>query len=212
MSGATKTSVRSFVTQLRPYIDFRDAARNRDFALPSESRFANQAGGIETYVAIGPYVAAEAQVAGRYELIRRRLLARNRRGRLKYPAMYRYDVIDKTLVNERVAQFRDQTRRFLAGELSEDEFRHLRLRNGLYIQRHAPMLRVAIPYGLLSSTQLRTLAADCATLRPRLRPFHDAAEHPVQLAEARGRCRIFWPSSPPWRCTRYRPAATAFAT
>jgi sulfite reductase (NADPH) hemoprotein beta-component len=73
--------------------------------------------------------------------------------------MYRYDVIDKTLVNERVAQFRDQTRRFLAGELSEDEFRHLRLRNGLYIQRHAPMLRIAIPYGLLSSTQLRALAA-----------------------------------------------------
>jgi sulfite reductase (NADPH) hemoprotein beta-component len=73
--------------------------------------------------------------------------------------MYRYDVIDKTLVDERVAQFRDQTRRFLAGELSDDEFRHLRLRNGLYIQRHAPMLRVAIPYGLLSSTQLRTLAS-----------------------------------------------------
>ena len=72
--------------------------------------------------------------------------------------MYRYDVIDKTLVDERVAQFRDQTRRFLAGELSDDEFRHLRLRNGLYIQRHAPMLRVAIPYGLLSSPQLRMLA------------------------------------------------------
>jgi sulfite reductase (NADPH) hemoprotein beta-component len=72
--------------------------------------------------------------------------------------MYRYDHTDKTLVRERVAEFRDQTRRFLAGELSEDEFRHLRLRNGLYIQRHAPMLRVAIPYGLLSSAQLRTLA------------------------------------------------------
>jgi len=72
--------------------------------------------------------------------------------------MYRYDAIDKTLVAERVAQFRDQTRRFLAGELSDDEFRHLRLRNGLYLQRHAPMLRVAIPYGLLSSTQLRMLA------------------------------------------------------
>src|SRR5271156_6857487 len=72
--------------------------------------------------------------------------------------MYRYDLTDKTLVNERVAQFRDQTRRFLAGTLSEDEFRHLRLRNGLYIQRHAPMLRVSIPYGLLSATQLRTLA------------------------------------------------------
>jgi sulfite reductase (NADPH) hemoprotein beta-component len=73
--------------------------------------------------------------------------------------MYRYDVIDKTLVGERVEQFRDQTRRFLAGDLSEDEFRHLRLRNGLYIQRHAPMLRIAIPYGLLSSVQLRTLAS-----------------------------------------------------
>jgi sulfite reductase (NADPH) hemoprotein beta-component len=73
--------------------------------------------------------------------------------------MYRYDHTDKTLVNERVAQFRDQTRRFLSGELSEDEFRHLRLRNGLYIQRHAPMLRVAIPYGLLSTRQLRALAS-----------------------------------------------------
>lgn len=72
--------------------------------------------------------------------------------------MYRYDVMDQALVDERVAQFRDQTRRFLAGELSDDEFRHLRLRNGLYIQRHAPMLRVAIPYGLLSSRQLRALA------------------------------------------------------
>lgn len=72
--------------------------------------------------------------------------------------MYRYDEIDQRLVDERVAQFRDQTRRYLAGELSEDEFRALRLRNGLYIQRYAPMLRIAIPYGLLSTTQLRKLA------------------------------------------------------
>ena len=72
--------------------------------------------------------------------------------------MYRYDTYDHTIVAERVAQFRDQTRRFLAGQLTEDEFRPLRLRNGLYIQRHAPMLRVAVPYGLLSSTQLRMLA------------------------------------------------------
>jgi sulfite reductase (NADPH) hemoprotein beta-component len=72
--------------------------------------------------------------------------------------VYRYDQIDQTLVNERVAQFRDQTSRFLTGSLSEDEFRPLRLRNGLYIQRFAPMLRVSIPYGLLSSTQLRMLA------------------------------------------------------
>ncbi len=73
--------------------------------------------------------------------------------------MYRYDSYDHALVAERVAQFRDQTRRFLAGELTEDEFRPLRLRNGLYIQRYAPMLRVAIPYGLLASRQLRSLAA-----------------------------------------------------
>src|SRR6202040_3312643 len=73
--------------------------------------------------------------------------------------MYRYDSYDHALVAERVAQFRDQTRRFLAGELTDDEFRPLRLQNGLYIQRHAPMLRVAIPYGLLSATQLRMLAS-----------------------------------------------------
>ena len=72
--------------------------------------------------------------------------------------MYRYDEIDATLVRERVAQFRDQTERFLAGKISEDEFRPLRLRNGLYIQRHAPMLRISIPYGLLSTRQLRMLA------------------------------------------------------
>ena len=72
--------------------------------------------------------------------------------------MYRYDDFDQTLVNRRVAQFRDQTQRFLRGELTEDEFRPLRLENGLYIQKHAPMLRVAIPYGLVSAKQLRMLA------------------------------------------------------
>lgn len=72
--------------------------------------------------------------------------------------MYRYDAYDQQIVDDRVKQFRDQTRRYLAGELSEDEFRVLRLQNGLYIQRHAPMLRVAIPYGMLSTRQLRMLA------------------------------------------------------
>ena len=72
--------------------------------------------------------------------------------------MYLYDAIDQRIVDERVRQFRDQTRRHLAGELSVDDFRPLRLQNGLYIERYAPMLRVAIPYGLLSSTQLRKLA------------------------------------------------------
>ena len=72
--------------------------------------------------------------------------------------MYRYDHIDRSLVTQRVEQFRDQTRRYLAGELSEDEFRHLRLRNGLYQQRFAPMLRISVPYGLLESAQLRKMA------------------------------------------------------
>ena len=72
--------------------------------------------------------------------------------------MYQYDHYDQKIVDERVEQFRGQTRRYLAGELSEDEFRPLRLMNGLYIQTHAPMLRVDIPYGLLSSRQLRMLA------------------------------------------------------
>ncbi|BCM24911.1 nitrite/sulfite reductase [Methyloradius palustris] len=71
--------------------------------------------------------------------------------------MYKYDEIDQAIVNERVSQYRDQTRRYLAGELSDEEFRPLRLQNGLYIQRHAPMLRIAVPYGTLSSAQLRKL-------------------------------------------------------
>ncbi len=72
--------------------------------------------------------------------------------------MYQYNDKDQTLINERVAQFRRQTERFLKGELTEDQFRTLRLMNGLYIQTHAPMLRVAIPYGLLNSKQVRKLA------------------------------------------------------
>ena len=72
--------------------------------------------------------------------------------------MYKYDYIDQTLVNERVAQFKDQVERRIDGSLPEEEFRPLRLQNGLYHQRHAYMLRVAIPYGLLSAEQLRTLA------------------------------------------------------
>jgi Sulfite reductase, beta subunit (hemoprotein) len=72
--------------------------------------------------------------------------------------MYKYDQLDQTIVEERVAQFRDQVARRIAGELSEDEFKPLRLQNGLYLQLHAYMLRVAIPYGVLSSRQLRQLA------------------------------------------------------
>ena len=72
--------------------------------------------------------------------------------------MYKYDHYDQQIVDERVAQYRDQTQRFLAGDISEEEFLPLRLQNGLYVQRLAPMLRIAVPYGLLSSRQLRKLA------------------------------------------------------
>jgi sulfite reductase (NADPH) hemoprotein beta-component len=72
--------------------------------------------------------------------------------------MYVYDQYDQTIVDERVAQFRGQTERFLAGQLTEAEFLPLRLQNGLYLQRLAPMLRIAVPYGLLNSRQLRKLA------------------------------------------------------
>ena len=72
--------------------------------------------------------------------------------------MYQYTEYDRDFLRTRVAEFRDQTDRHLAGELGEEEFKQLRLRNGLYLQRKAYMLRVAIPYGMLSSVQLRKLA------------------------------------------------------
>ncbi len=72
--------------------------------------------------------------------------------------MYQYDKHDQAMLDQRVAQYRDQTRRYLAGELTEEQFRPLRLMNGLYVQIHAPMLRVAIPYGLMSTKQVRKIA------------------------------------------------------
>ena len=72
--------------------------------------------------------------------------------------MYKYDSYDQKIVDERVSQFKDQTERYLAGDLTEEQFLPLRLQNGLYVQRYAPMLRVAVPYGLMSSTQVRKLA------------------------------------------------------
>ena len=72
--------------------------------------------------------------------------------------MYRYDEFDDKLVGERVEQFRRQVERRLAGELSEDQFKPLRLMNGLYMQLHAYMLRVNVPYGSLSSKQMRAFA------------------------------------------------------
>lgn len=73
--------------------------------------------------------------------------------------MYIYDNYDQKIVDQRVLQFKDQTDRYLAGDLTEDEYRPLRLQNGVYIQRYAPMLRIAIPYGALASHQLRKLAS-----------------------------------------------------
>src|SRR5690242_21074330 len=72
--------------------------------------------------------------------------------------MYRYDEFDQTFLAERVTEFRDQVRRRLSGALTEDEFKPLRLMNGVYLQLHAYMLRVGIPYGTLSSDRLRTIA------------------------------------------------------
>lgn len=72
--------------------------------------------------------------------------------------MYQYDPYDQQIITQRVAQFRDQTERFLAGELKGEEFLPLRLQNGLYVQRLAPMLRINVPYGMINSTQLRRLA------------------------------------------------------
>ena len=86
--------------------------------------------------------------------------------------MYRYDEFDARFVRERVAQFRDQVARRLDGELTEDEFKPLRLMNGLYLQLHAYMLRIAIPYGTLSSRQMRQLAliADRTTAATAISP------------------------------------------
>ena len=77
---------------------------------------------------------------------------------LLFHTMYKYDHFDQKVVDERVSQFRDQTQRYLAGEITEEQFLPLRLQNGLYVQRLAPMLRIAVPYGMLSSHQLRKLA------------------------------------------------------
>src|SRR5687768_15826082 len=72
--------------------------------------------------------------------------------------MYQYTEFDKQFVRNRAAQYRDQLERYYAGQLADDDFRPLRLQNGWYIQRYAPMLRIAVPYGEISAAQLRVLA------------------------------------------------------
>src|SRR5690349_24579327 len=85
--------------------------------------------------------------------------------------MYRYTEFDRLFVHQRAAQYRDQLERHLAGKLGDDEFRPLRLQNGWYVQRHAPMLRIAIPYGELAARQLRQLAHIARTLDRRYGHF-----------------------------------------
>ncbi len=126
--------------------------------------------------------------------------------------MYRYDEFDRAFVADRVSQFRDQVERRLNGEISEDAFKPLRLMNGVYLQLHAYMLRVAIPYGTLASRQTAQAGRCCAHIRPRLRALHDAPEHPVQLADAFPTFPTSWRNWPASRCTRSRRQATASAT
>jgi Sulfite reductase, beta subunit (hemoprotein) len=97
----------------------------------------------------------------------------------KHIHMYQYSDKDQTLINERVTQFRDQTERFLKGEIPDDKFRALRLMNGLYVQTHAPLLRVAGPYGLLSSKQVRKLASIARDYDKGLLPFYHSTKYPV---------------------------------
>jgi len=125
--------------------------------------------------------------------------------------MYRYDQYDQAIVDARVDEFRDQVRRRLAGQLTEDQFKPLRLMNGLYLQLHAYMLRVAIPYGTLDSRQLRTLAG---IGREFDRGY--AISRRARISSSTGSSwRIRRPSSNGWprsRCMPSRPAATASAT
>jgi sulfite reductase (NADPH) hemoprotein beta-component len=93
--------------------------------------------------------------------------------------MYKYDTYDQAMVDARVEEFRDQVKRRLEGKMTEDQFKPLRLMNGLYLQLHAYMLRVAMPYGTLVSRQMRMLGHIARKYDKRLWPFHHPAEHPV---------------------------------
>jgi sulfite reductase (NADPH) hemoprotein beta-component len=125
--------------------------------------------------------------------------------------MYLYTDFDQQLINQRVAQFRDQTERYLAGKLTEDEYRPLRLQNGLYVQRYAPMLRIAVPYGLMNTKQLRKIA-EIATEYDR-GYAHVSTRQNIQLN---------WPALEnvpdillnlqQYKCMQYKPQVTVFVT
>ena len=111
--------------------------------------------------------------------------------------MYRYDEFDAQFVAERVAQFRDQVARRLSGELTEDQFKPLRLMNGLYLQLHAYMLRIAIPYGTLSAKQMRKLAHIARTYDKGYGHFTTRQNLQFNWIKLRGRARrscATWPS------------------
>ena len=124
--------------------------------------------------------------------------------------MYRYDEFDLSFVQQRTAQFRDQANRRLSGELTEEEFRPLRLMNGLYLQLHAYMLRVAVPYGTLSSKQMRRLAYIADKWD---RGYgHFTTRQNIQYNWIKLKTQLtFWTPLPKLKCTAFKPPATASA-
>ena len=125
--------------------------------------------------------------------------------------MYQYTAFDQRIVDERVAQFRDQTERHLAGELSADDFKMLRLQNGLYIQKHAPMLRVAIPYGLVNTNQVRMFAHIARKYDRDYAHFSTRQNIQFNWPEL-SRVPDILPTLRPCKCTPFKPAATSSGT
>jgi hypothetical protein len=124
--------------------------------------------------------------------------------------MYAYDELDRTLINERVSEFRDQVKRRLSGELTEDEFKMLRLQNGVYLQLHAYMFRVAIPYGTLSSKQLRgPMSRAAMTAATAISPHGRTSS---STGSSSPNCRMHWNISPASASMPCRPPATTCAT
>ena len=126
--------------------------------------------------------------------------------------MYQYDALDKEFLADRVGEFRNQVAQRLAGEITEDQFKPLRLMNGLYLQLHAYMLRIAIPYGTLNVAQLRRLAE---IARKYDKGYTATSLRAPTCSSTGSSCcamrRIFWRPWPRWTCTPSRPRATASA-
>ena len=104
--------------------------------------------------------------------------------------MYKYDTYDQAIVDARVEEFRDQVNRRLSGAITEDQFKPLRLMNGLYLQLHAYMLRVAVPYGTLDGAQMRMLAhiARNGQANPRFGVYAPASGFVTELGVRQGNC------------------------